>query len=185
MLDHPHVSEAIKGACLVPLEDAFPAGVLAEIGSATIGPCLSSYRYGGRYWALPLDAATQVMAYRPDLAAPAADWQGVEVLAGEGGVALSLAGPHAILSFRRMKGNRAAAPLGRRLRSTPRGATSTPPRQPPLRLPMCVRDMRGYIAWQTAAAAYLREALETGAGARAVIATLDSMHATAIGDRER
>jgi multiple sugar transport system substrate-binding protein len=28
---------------------------------------MASYRYGGRHWALPLDAAAQVLALRPDL----------------------------------------------------------------------------------------------------------------------
>jgi multiple sugar transport system substrate-binding protein len=99
VLDHPHVGEAVEAGCLLPLEDVFGAAELAELGAATIGPCLSSYRYAGRLWALPLDAATQVMAYRPDLTAPMQSWDEVEALVGQGGVALSLAGPHAILSF--------------------------------------------------------------------------------------
>jgi multiple sugar transport system substrate-binding protein len=99
VLDHPHVGEAVDAECLIPLENIFSAEELAILGSATIGPCLSSYRYAEKHWALPLDAATQVMAYRPDLADPVATWDEVEILAGQGGVALSLAGPHAALSF--------------------------------------------------------------------------------------
>lgn len=99
VLDHPHVGEAVEAGCLVPLEDAFAAEELTALARETIGPCLSSYRYADRHWALPLDAATQVMAYRPDLATPVASWGEVEHLAAEGGVALSLAGPHAALSF--------------------------------------------------------------------------------------
>lgn len=99
VLDHPHIGEAVEAGCLVPLEDVFGAEEIAALERETIGPCLSSYRYAGKHWALPLDAATQVMAYRPDLVDPASSWEEVEALAGQGGVALSLAGPHAALSF--------------------------------------------------------------------------------------
>ncbi len=99
VLDHPHVGEAVEAGCLMPLEDVFGADGLKSLGEASIGPSLSSYLYAGRHWALPLDAATQVMAYRPDLVDPVTSWDEVEALAAEGGVALSLAGPHAALSF--------------------------------------------------------------------------------------
>lgn len=102
VLDHPHVGEAVKGACLVPLEDIFDADVLSDLNAATIGPCLASYFYSGRHWALPLDAATQVLAMREDLieTRPPTTWDDVVVLSKEtGAVALSLAGPHAILTF--------------------------------------------------------------------------------------
>jgi multiple sugar transport system substrate-binding protein len=102
VLDHPHVGEAVAQDCLQKLEDVFGEGTLADIGCDTIGPCLSSYHYAGATWALPLDAATQVMAMRPDLIeSPApATWAEVEALSEKTGkVALSLAGPHAFLSF--------------------------------------------------------------------------------------
>ena len=99
VLDHPHVGEAVEAGCLQPIEAVLGVDLLAEIGAATIGPCLTSYRYAGRHWALPLDAAAQVTAYRPDLSAPAANWSGVLALSTEGGVGMSLIGPHAILSL--------------------------------------------------------------------------------------
>lgn len=99
VLDHPHVGEAVEAGCLVPLEDVFDATTLADLAASTIGPCLTSYRYAGHHWALPLDAATQVMAYRPDLTSPVSTWSDVAALARRGGVALSLAGPHAALSY--------------------------------------------------------------------------------------
>ena len=67
VLDHPHVGEAVGADCLVPLEEVFAPDIIAGLEAATIGPCLSSYRFAGRHWALPLDAATQVMAARGDL----------------------------------------------------------------------------------------------------------------------
>lgn len=99
VLDHPHIGEAVEAGCLVPLEDLFEPEELVALGAESIGPSLSSYRYDGQHWALPLDAATQVMAYRPDLVDAVITWDDVAALAAEGGVALSLAGPHAALSF--------------------------------------------------------------------------------------
>ncbi|WP_118136537.1 extracellular solute-binding protein [Oceanicella sp. SM1341] len=101
VLDHPHVGEAVEAGCLHPLEDIFGADELAAIGARTIGPCLASYRYAGRHWALPLDAATQVMASRLDLlATPPATWEEVLALSRGGtAVALSLAGPHVLMSL--------------------------------------------------------------------------------------
>ncbi len=101
VLDHPHVGEAVTDNCLIPLEDVFGATEIAEIDAATIGPCLSSYEYAGRHWALPLDAATQVMAFRSDrnAGAPPTTWDEVLRLSKESPVALSVAGPHAVLSL--------------------------------------------------------------------------------------
>ncbi|HWK63349.1 MAG TPA: extracellular solute-binding protein [Rhizobiaceae bacterium] len=102
VLDHPHVGEAVEAKCLQPLEEVFGAGTIAELAAAIIGPCLASYRYANSHWALPLDAATQVMASRSDLleASPPETWDDVAALSrATGKVALSLAGPHAILSY--------------------------------------------------------------------------------------
>ena len=102
VLDHPHVGEAVRDACLRPLDEMFPSEVIFDMDQATIGPCFDSYRFAGQYWALPLDAATQVMALRADLhATPPRTWAEVTVLseAAAGRVAMSLAGPHALLSF--------------------------------------------------------------------------------------
>jgi multiple sugar transport system substrate-binding protein len=102
VLDHPHVGEAVAAACLQTLEDVFDTETLSLIGRDTIGPCLSSYHYAGSTWALPLDAATQVMAVRQDLVDGNVPVTWAEVTAFSektGKVALSLAGPHAALSF--------------------------------------------------------------------------------------
>lgn len=105
VLDHPHIGEAVAADCLTPIEALFDAAEIARWQTAVAGPSFASYRYAGRHWALPLDAATQVMAYRPDvLAEPPAGWAGVLALAERVPVALSLAGPHAILSFQSICG---------------------------------------------------------------------------------
>lgn len=101
VLDHPHLGEALALGCLRPLDEVFSTEELQGIASRAIGPSMASYVMAGRPWALPLDAATQVMARRPDLVATAPrTWDEVAELSRRTGkVALSLAGPHAFLSF--------------------------------------------------------------------------------------
>jgi multiple sugar transport system substrate-binding protein len=104
VFDHPHVGEAVSAGCLQPLESLFSASELDRLGKDTIGPCFSSYQLRGQHWGLPLDAATQVMAYRPDLhdEPPPLTWDDVVALSERQPVALSLAGPHAALTFQSM-----------------------------------------------------------------------------------
>ncbi len=105
VLDHPHVGEAVAAGCLVPLEALFAADEIAGWQAAVAGPSLASYHYAGQHWALPLDAATQVMAYRSDqINAPPVAWAELPTLSQRCAVALSLAGPHAILSFQSICG---------------------------------------------------------------------------------
>jgi multiple sugar transport system substrate-binding protein len=112
VLDHPHVGEAVAQACLQPLEALFDAAEIAALEADSIGPSLASYRYAGRHWALPLDAASQVMAFRADLIDDAAPtlWSEVLALAEQVPIALSLAGPHAALSFQSIAAAFAATP---------------------------------------------------------------------------
>jgi len=89
-------------ADMQPLDALFSRQTLDDIRDAVIGPCYDSYRYAGKPWALPLDAATQVMATRADLLdddPPLDLWPDVMSHAKAGKTALSLAGPHAVLTF--------------------------------------------------------------------------------------
>lgn len=105
VLDHPHVGEAVAADCLVPLEELFGGDEIADWRTAVAGPSLASYHYAGKHWALPLDAATQVMAYRREtVALPPIEWAQLPAFATERAIALSLAGPHAILSFQSICG---------------------------------------------------------------------------------
>src|SRR5579872_1002659 len=101
VLDHPHLGDAVAGDCLLPLESLFTAKEMAIWAKASVGGSFASYHYAGQHWALPLDAATQVAAWRSDLLdeEPPRTWTGVIDLAGRRPVCLSLAGPHAALSF--------------------------------------------------------------------------------------
>ncbi|HET7412059.1 MAG TPA: carbohydrate ABC transporter substrate-binding protein, partial [Pararhizobium sp.] len=100
VLDHPHIGEAIAEACLQPIEDWFTPADIAGWASGTIGRTLESYRWDRRHYALPLDVAMQVAARDPDRMPEAPDsWDDVMRLSETCPVALSLAGPHALLTF--------------------------------------------------------------------------------------
>jgi multiple sugar transport system substrate-binding protein len=100
VLDHPHLGDAVDHACLQPLDDLFGPADLDRWAAASVGPSLASYVLDGRTWAVPLDAATQVGATRTDLVGcPPQLWSEVVDLSHRAPVALSLAGPHALLTF--------------------------------------------------------------------------------------
>ncbi|WP_088182886.1 hypothetical protein [Sphingobium sp. Z007] len=141
VLDHPHVGEAVAQDCLLPMESLFDAIMLAELERAAIGRSLVSYRYADAHWALPLDAATQVMAHARDrIDIPPSTWDAVIALAASQPVALSLAGPHAILSFQSI-----VAALG------------------------AVRPVDGFVDRQAGRDAYAIMAALTGATSRAFV----------------
>lgn len=94
VIDHPHVGQVARENCLLPLQDAR----LAAVAEGSVGASYPSYHWQGHQWALPIDAATQVQAWRPDrLAAPAQDWREVMDLAKAGHVALPLRPPHSLM----------------------------------------------------------------------------------------
>ncbi len=113
VIDHPHLGEAAAEDCLTPIEEVFGPEAAARWAAAAVGPAMASYRWGGRHYALPLDVACQVVARRPDrIAAPPQDWEEMAEIARGGGVALSLAGPHAVLTLMSLAGSRGAVPQG-------------------------------------------------------------------------
>jgi multiple sugar transport system substrate-binding protein len=98
VLDHPHLGDALAADCLRPLHEIFDTDELDAWTAGSVGPSAASYVVDGHAWALPLDAATQVSARRPDLVAePPLTW--ADALALDAPVAPSVAGPHAFLSF--------------------------------------------------------------------------------------
>ncbi|MGD8193838.1 hypothetical protein ACEXQB_005005 [Herbiconiux sp. P18] len=101
VLDHPHLGEALEHGSLRPMHEVVGEELLERWAEASVGPSFESYRLRGRQWALPLDAATQVAVLRRDLldGRVPETWADVERLSTEAPVALSLAGPHAFLSF--------------------------------------------------------------------------------------
>ncbi|OUM43282.1 extracellular solute-binding protein [Arthrobacter sedimenti] len=100
VLDHPHLGEALEHNALIPLDAVVGAERIDRWSAQSVGPSFASYSLHGLQWALPLDAATQVAVRKPALVpVPPATWDDVEILSGDVPVALSLAGPHAFLTF--------------------------------------------------------------------------------------
>lgn len=67
IIDHPHVGTAMEAGCLAAAETWLDPQALGILETESAGPSFSSYRYGGSQWALPVDAAVQCAAWRPDL----------------------------------------------------------------------------------------------------------------------
>ena len=100
VLDHPHLGDAIATNSLRPLGELFDPVWLASLAASSVGPSMASYLLDDQYWALPLDAATQVAVLDPArVSAAPQTWAEVTALSHAEPVALSLAGPHAFLTF--------------------------------------------------------------------------------------
>jgi multiple sugar transport system substrate-binding protein len=111
VIDHPHVGQILAEGCLVPLDIAEREAERQALSAATVGASYPSYGFGGRQWAFPIDAATQVQAWRPDLlAAPLTSWDAVLDLARSGGVLCPLRSPHALMCLYTLTGNLGAPP---------------------------------------------------------------------------
>ena len=75
-----------------------------------VGPSTESYRWEGRLFARPIDAACQVsVAVAGRLDALPDSWTDIEALAREGRVTWPLKAPHAFLSFCTLAANRGIA----------------------------------------------------------------------------
>jgi multiple sugar transport system substrate-binding protein len=75
VIDHPWAGFAADSGVLMPMEELVSSDFLADQAANSVGPSYESYRYGDRGWALPIDAATPVASWRPDLL----ERQGLEV----------------------------------------------------------------------------------------------------------
>jgi multiple sugar transport system substrate-binding protein len=67
VIDHPFTGFAAAHDILVPWDDLLPVEFLADQAANSVGASHRSYAYGDHQWALAIDAATPVSAYRPDL----------------------------------------------------------------------------------------------------------------------
>jgi multiple sugar transport system substrate-binding protein len=67
VIDHPFVGFAADCGCLLPLDAWLPAEFLADQAANSVGRSHESYAFGGRQWALAIDAAAPVSGWRPDL----------------------------------------------------------------------------------------------------------------------
>lgn len=106
VIDHPHVGQITRENCLAPLDVPGREAERAALAQGSVGPSFPSYTWQGHQWAFPIDAATQVLAWRPDLLdAPPADWKGVIDLARKGRVMLPLRPPHSLMCLFSLAGN--------------------------------------------------------------------------------
>jgi len=106
VIDHPHVGGLADAGILLPFDWRDPKS-LRDLAENSVGPSFPSYHWKGRHWALPIDAAAQVQAWRPDLIdAPLERWDDVVALAKRGRVLWPLRSPHQLMSFMTLSANR-------------------------------------------------------------------------------
>ncbi len=111
VIDHPHVGQITREDCLLPLDGAQWAAEREALARHSVGPSFESYRWQGRLWALPIDAATQVQAWVPGrLDAPVQDWDAVMQLAAEGRVDCPLRAPHSLMALYTLSAHLGRAP---------------------------------------------------------------------------
>jgi multiple sugar transport system substrate-binding protein len=67
VVDHPFVGYAAAHEVLVDLAPFLTEAEKLLRAADSVGPSWDSYWYQGGLWALPIDAATQVASFRPDL----------------------------------------------------------------------------------------------------------------------
>ncbi|RMD92900.1 MAG: extracellular solute-binding protein [Alphaproteobacteria bacterium] len=105
VIDHPHIGACVSRGCLLPLDEWLPRELLAALANETVGKSFISYAMGGHQWALPIDAATQVQAWRPDLCRPLRRWEEVIEAARAGDVLLPLRPPHNLMCLYTLAAN--------------------------------------------------------------------------------
>lgn len=66
-IDHPYMGQAHFDQLLLPLEQYIPKRRIVDLLGQSVGPSFRSYAYEGHQYALPVDAAALVAAYRKDL----------------------------------------------------------------------------------------------------------------------
>jgi multiple sugar transport system substrate-binding protein len=105
VIDHPHIGGLADAGVLLPF-GGHDDTALQDLARNSVGPSFASYTWSERQWALPIDAASQVQAWRPDLMdGPAQDWGTVVSLARQGGVIWPWRSPHELMSFMTLAAN--------------------------------------------------------------------------------
>ena len=107
MIDHPHIGVAHEENLLKPLENLLPQELLKDQAEGTVGQSYKSYTWEGHQYAIPLDSAAQVSAYRKDLLEQTGNklpstWDNVFDLAiklPKGAIAIPFVPVHAYSSF--------------------------------------------------------------------------------------
>lgn len=105
IIDHPHVGTAARQGCLLPIDQWIDPAIMAQFANETVGKSYVSYSIDGHQWALPVDAATQVQAHRPDLCDRIEKWADFLQPAKEGHVLLPLRPPHNLMCLYTLAAN--------------------------------------------------------------------------------
>ncbi|WP_188345831.1 ABC transporter substrate-binding protein [Phyllobacterium sp. 628] len=106
VIDHPHVGQITAENCLAPLDIAGREAERESLRKGSVGRSYPSYDWQGHQWAFPIDTATQVCAWRPDLLEQAPEtWADMLALARDGRVLLPLRPPHTLMTFYTLSGN--------------------------------------------------------------------------------
>ena len=71
VIDHPHVPDAVHAGAVVEFERMASIAQLEELSRTSVGQSHNSYLYQGKHWALAIDTAAQVSAFRADKSASA------------------------------------------------------------------------------------------------------------------
>lgn len=112
LIDHLSIAAAAGSGLIAPVDDWADAAYLRDQSAHSVGPSYASYSWGGKQWALAIEAACQVSAVRDDLWSWSTVERGplpqtwTEVLALAEGlrlapskIALPLSGEHAYCAF--------------------------------------------------------------------------------------
>lgn len=115
VIDHPFIGTAVQSGSLLPLDDYLAPAFLSLQQAQSVGPGYQSYTAAGHQWALAIDAAAQVSAYRPDLLQAQQQnipttWDEVLAYAQKYRIAIPLAAAGAIDSFLTLCANLGEAP---------------------------------------------------------------------------
>ena len=66
IIDHPHVPDAVAAGAVIALDEVISGSQMQILRTTSVGASHDSYQYQGRQWALAIDTAAQVSAYRAD-----------------------------------------------------------------------------------------------------------------------
>lgn len=100
LIDHPHIGEAVAGEQIVALDGLLAAETIKDCRDGAIGPSGWCYEHAGSTWAIPIDAACQVLACSHTIASPVTVEEVVALAqARPGRVALPLHPAHALSAF--------------------------------------------------------------------------------------
>ncbi len=100
VIDHPGLGSAVAAGALRPLDELVSAEELGTWSDRYVGAALDSYFLNGHQGPVPIDAATQVSAFRPDLMDPPhLTWPEIADAAHNIRSCIPTKAPHVLLTF--------------------------------------------------------------------------------------